>query len=178
TTTTTTTTANEKEDHKYEYVETIGETHINEWRKEDGRSSIDGRANDRDDYDSDDSLPVSESGLQEDDQNDLRKVKLPSYIRDCLKCLQTDDVDNIESGLQAVSALIRNDPFDLKHLCVNLCLTLVNMQNQFGITHFNAYRRSALTALLVVRTELIAPVLVPLVYSRELTSLCFCCYVL
>eukprot|EP01083_Nonionella_stella_P318262 1162453_1 len=86
-----------------------------------------------------------------DDEEDLRKVPLPSYIRDCWNLLNAKQKpDETESGLIAATGLIRNNPSDLKHVAVGLCQTLLRLQNEYSINNFAIHKRTALVSLIVV----------------------------
>ena len=61
--------------------------------------------------------------MKQNNEEDLRKVKLPSYLRDCWK-LPRNTKDH---------TLIRNNPSDLKHICLGFGLTLLHLNNDFNV---------------------------------------------
>eukprot|EP01083_Nonionella_stella_P251884 868549_1 len=103
-----------------------------------------------------------------DDEEDLRKVALPSYIGDCWSLLNAKQKpDETESGLIAATSLIRNNPSDLKHVAVGLCQTLLRLQNEYSINHFAVHKRTALVSLIVVCPDQILSYLPYQLYSKQ-----------
>ena len=140
---------------------------LDEMRKQDMENDTDDDnvwSSDSDDEDKDD----LESYSMSDDEEDLRKVALPSYIRECWDLLGSKQKpDKTESGLIAASSLIRNNPSDLVHVCIGLCRTLLHLQNEYGINNFAIYKRQALVSLIVTCPEQILTYLPFQLYTKE-----------
>lgn len=120
-----------------------------------------------DDDENEDGTELKRQSLS-DDEEDLRKVPLPSYIGPLVDLLNSKDKpDEVESGLIAASALIRNVPSDLVNYSVGLCRTLLHLQNQYGITDFAVHKRKALVSLIVCCPRTILPMLPQQLYTKE-----------
>ena len=60
-----------------------------------------------------------------DDEEDLRKVALPSSIRDCWELLTSKEKPD-------KTTLIRNNPSDLKDVSIGFCRTLLHLNNEYS----------------------------------------------
>lgn len=92
----------------------------------------------------------------DDEEEDLRETAIPLYLRDCLEMLQTPQANELaptrhETGLQAVSSLVRSNPADLPDLTVPLCRALTTLENSFDLADFQANLASGLVSLAVMQ---------------------------
>lgn len=102
--------------------------------------------------DSDELIPYN----LDDDEEDLRETAVPLYLRECLDMLQTPDTNESaatrhETGLQAVTSLVRSNPADLPDLAVPLCRALTTMENKFDLPDFQSNLASGLLSLTVMQ---------------------------
>lgn len=99
---------------------------IDGWSDEDGNSSAhEVHDGDVPDSDSDDSLVAYDLA---DDEEDLRKVPLPTYVHHCLEYFRKpDDRDKVEAGLEALERLIRNRPDGLEETALSLLRSLIQI---------------------------------------------------
>ena len=164
---------NDKDNKYIDNEATMDISWLDEMRKQDMENDTDSAnvwSSDSDDYDDknnddDDDL---ESYSLSDDEEDLRKVPLPSYLGECLELLNSKQKpDKTESGLIAATTLIRNNPSDLKNFCIALCRTLLHLQNEYSIKNFAIYKRTALVSLIVKCPDDILKYLPFQLYTKE-----------
>lgn len=96
-----------------------------------------------------------------DDEEDLRPVKRPMYLRDCLELLRASDDDSDayvkhEEGIKQIATIIRSRPYDLPDLSVQLAGELLHMENKYDILNFMELRLDGLTALAVCEPRSVA----------------------
>ena len=162
---------NDKDDEQYVDNEaTVDVSWLDQMRKKDVESQSDHDnvwSSDSDDDDDDDDNELEQLSLS-DDEEDLRKVPLPSYIRECWELLASKQKpDKTESGLIAATTLIRNNPSDLKNVAVGFCRTLLHLQNEYNITNYAIHKRSALVSLIVICPDQILSYLPYQLYTKE-----------
>lgn len=96
-----------------------------------------------------------------DDEEDLKPVKRPMYLRDCLELLRASDDDSDvyakhEEGMKHIAAIIRSRPYDLPDLSVQIAGELLHTENKFDIPNFMDLRLDGLTALAVCEPRSVA----------------------
>jgi len=92
----------------------------------------------------------------DDDEEDLREIPIPLYLRECLDMLRTPDVHEMafnrqETGLETVSSLVRSNPSDLPDLTVPLCRAIVTLENKTDLPEFRSNLTSGLLSLTVMQ---------------------------
>jgi len=90
-----------------------------------------------------------------DDEEDLRVIKRPYYLRECLSLLRctendTDAFSQHEAALHALPSLVRSKPPDLADLAVPLAKNLLHFENKFDMEKFDEYKREAIISLVVL----------------------------
>ena len=95
----------------------------------------------------------------DDDEEDLRETQVPLYLRECLDMLRTPNANESalsrhETGIEAISSLVRSNPVDLPDLTVPLCRTLLTLENKFDLPEFNTNLASGLLSLTVMQPML------------------------
>ena len=96
-----------------------------------------------------------------DDEEDLRPVKRPVYIQECLELLRTSDDDTDayykhEEAMKQIASIIRSKPYDLTDFCVQLAKELLHVENKFDIPGFSDHVCEGLTALAVCEPRSVA----------------------
>jgi len=96
-----------------------------------------------------------------DDEEDLKPVKRPMYLRDCLELLRASDDDTDayakhEEGMKQVASIIRSRPYDLPDLSMQLAGEMLHAENKYDIPNFMDFRLDGLTALAVCEPRSIA----------------------
>ena len=91
-----------------------------------------------------------------DDEEDLRETAVPLYLRECLDMLRTPDSNEMafsrqETGLSALSSLVRSNPPDLPDLTVPLCKSVLCLENKTDLPDFNTKLASSLLSLTVMQ---------------------------
>ncbi|XP_077172930.1 telomere length regulation protein TEL2 homolog isoform X3 [Paroedura picta] len=110
------------------------------------------------DLDSDDDLVPYD--MSED--RELRKVKAPAYIRDCIEILAgPEDADRYEATMGVLGTLIRRNAAAAREVSVELTKVLLHLEEKSYIDGFAGLRQSALVALAVTD---------PIPVSRFLTA--------
>ena len=115
-------------------------------------------------WDNDDLVPHELS----DDEEDLRPVPRPVYLRDCLSLLRAPENDSLaydkhEAALKAIANIVRSSPPDLSDLAAALTRELIFMENKFNLEGFPELRWEGLCALCIC-----APVIVAQCLTKEL----------
>mmetsp|Transcript_15249 Transcript_15249/g.28706 ORF Transcript_15249/g.28706 Transcript_15249/m.28706 type:complete len:1044 (+) Transcript_15249:75-3206(+) len=87
-----------------------------------------------------------------DDEDDLRVVPVPKYLRECLDLLRADGDDHVavckqEAALSELPGLIRALPPDLSDVASSIANELLFMENKFNLSNFSELRWQALIAL-------------------------------
>ena len=90
----------------------------------------------------------------EDDEDDLRVVPKPNYLRECLDLLRADGdghdtVCKQETALKEIPILVRAMPPDLNDVAVSLANELFHLENKFNLDQFIEMRFQCLYALVV-----------------------------
>ena len=88
----------------------------------------------------------------EDDEEDLRVVAKPNYLRECLDLLRSDGDDHealckLETALREIPVLVRDMPPDLMDVAVSLANELFHMENKFNLDDFTELRYKGLCSL-------------------------------
>jgi len=96
-----------------------------------------------------------------DDEEDLRPVKRPVYIQECLELLRTSDDDTDayckhEEAMKQIASIIRSKPYDLTDFSVQLAKELLHIENKFDIPGFSDNVCEGLTALAVCEPRPVA----------------------
>ncbi|XP_015283615.1 PREDICTED: telomere length regulation protein TEL2 homolog [Gekko japonicus] len=98
------------------------------------------------DLDSDDDLVPYD--MSED--KELRKIKAPAYIRDCIEILTgPEDADKYEATVGILETLIRRNAAAAREVSVELTKVLLHLEEKSYIEGFMGLRQSALVALAV-----------------------------
>nr|XP_056722364.1 telomere length regulation protein TEL2 homolog [Euleptes europaea] len=110
------------------------------------------------DLDSDDELVPYD--MSED--KELRKIKAPVYIRDCIEILTgPEDADKYEAAVGILETLIRRNAAAAREVSVELTTVLLHLEEKGYIEGFAGLRQNALVALAVMD---------PIPVSRFLTA--------
>ena len=88
----------------------------------------------------------------DDDEDDLRVVAKPNYLRECLDLLRSDGDDHEavckqESALKEIPILVRDMPPDLIDVNVSLANELFHLENKFNLEEFDRLRLDGLYSL-------------------------------
>ncbi|KAJ3298412.1 TEL2, telomere maintenance protein 2 [Borealophlyctis nickersoniae] len=115
-----------------------------------GSDSSEGEG-DSDDEDDDDDLEPYAMPSEVSAPDGGKILKPPVYIRDCLQWLRSEeDPDKLEISLKTAEKIIRRTPTkELEEFCSELCLTLLNLQDNYDLEGFVENRMAALTSLVV-----------------------------
>ena len=134
-------------------VDPSEEQPISQWHEEATSNTnvfLQAEVSDDDDSDlnEDDFIPYDLS----DDEEDLKPVKRPIYLRECLELLRTSDDDTDayskhEEAIKEIATIVCSRPHDLADLAVPLAKELLHMENKFDIPGFPERIFDGLTAL-------------------------------
>jgi hypothetical protein len=107
-----------------------------------------------------------------DDQEDLRKVKLPTFPQQVLEYFRKpDDRDHVEAGLEALLPIIEHDANGLEEFAVSLLKSLIQIGTTGWVdeTKWELMRVRAMVGLLTKVPLVVAPYLCQQVYSEHRT---------
>eukprot|EP00457_Paulinella_chromatophora_P000723 gb/GEZN01000723.1/.p1 GENE.gb/GEZN01000723.1/~~gb/GEZN01000723.1/.p1 ORF type:complete len:1205 (+),score=228.96 gb/GEZN01000723.1/:167-3781(+) len=107
----------------------------------------------------------------EDDEEDLRKVPLPRYLRDVLTYFGRNDREHTEAGLEAVERLIKSHLATLREVAPDLAKSLLTLSSRDALSDekLDKTRISAMEALVVMEPLLCLPVMTKRFYSDNNT---------
>jgi hypothetical protein len=128
-----------------------------------------GEVVDNDNNESDDSLEAFDLA---DDQEDLRKVKLPTFPQQVLEYFRKpDDRDHVEAGLEALLPIIEHDANGLEEFAISLLKSLIQLGTTGWVdeTNWELLRVRSMVALLTKCPLVVAPYLCQQVYSEHRT---------
>ncbi|XP_073409663.1 telomere length regulation protein TEL2 homolog [Dendrobates tinctorius] len=101
----------------------------------------------------------AESELDSDDDlspydmstdTELKKSKIPAYIRDCMEVLLSEDVEKLAVTMASVSLLIRSNPSATKEVSTELVKILLHLNDRPGVEHFQQLRYAAMVSVTVM----------------------------
>ncbi|XP_069840239.1 telomere length regulation protein TEL2 homolog [Dendropsophus ebraccatus] len=92
---------------------------------------------------------------------ELKKSKVPAYIRDCIEVLLSDDVEKLEVTMTSLSSVIRSNPSATKEVSTELVKILLHLDERPGVENFTQLRYAAMVS---------ATVTDPVPVSRYLTG--------
>ncbi|XP_056390382.1 telomere length regulation protein TEL2 homolog [Hyla sarda] len=81
---------------------------------------------------------------------ELRKDKIPAYIRDCLEALLSNDVEKLEGTMTSLSSLIRSNPSATKEVSAELVKILLHLEDCPGVENFTQLRYAAMVSVTVI----------------------------
>ncbi|XP_062999077.1 telomere length regulation protein TEL2 homolog [Elgaria multicarinata webbii] len=97
---------------------------------------------------------------------ELKKIRAPSYIRDCLEILTgPEDADKYEATMGVLEVLIRKNPAAAREVSVELAKVLLHMDEKSYIDGFVGLRQSAWVAVVVTDPVPVAQYLTSEFYS-------------
>ena len=82
-----------------------------------------------------------------DDYNDLKKMKPPEHIKDCILGLNSQFKDRQELSLRVLPSLIESQPLDLDFHLNDLANSLLRIENNFDIEEFESLLKLSLVNL-------------------------------
>ncbi|KAM3916290.1 telomere length regulation protein TEL2 homolog isoform 4-T4 [Leptodactylus fuscus] len=103
--------------------------------------------------------PCSDSDLDSDDDltpydmsgdTELKKSKVPAYIRDAIEALMSEDLEKLEVTMSSMSGLIRSNPSATKEVSTELVKILLHLDERPGVENFIALRYSAMVSVTVI----------------------------
>uniref|UniRef100_A0A673VK84 Telomere length regulation protein TEL2 homolog n=1 Tax=Suricata suricatta TaxID=37032 RepID=A0A673VK84_SURSU len=114
------------------------------------------------DLDSDDELvPYDMSGDQE-----LKRSKAPTYVRDCLEALTScEDWGRWEAALRALEGLVIRNPAAAREVSVELAKVLLHLEEKTCVEGFEGLRQRALVAVVVTDPAPVAEYLTTQFYA-------------
>ena len=83
-----------------------------------------------------------------DDYSDLKKLKPPNYIKDCILSLNSEFKDRQELALKSLPNLIESQPLDLELYLEELSIMLLKTSNNFDIENFEEILEKILVKLI------------------------------
>ncbi|XP_044159665.1 telomere length regulation protein TEL2 homolog isoform X2 [Bufo gargarizans] len=101
----------------------------------------------------------SDSELDSDDDltpydmsadTELKKSKIPAYIRDCLEVLLSKDVEKLEVTMSSLSSLIRSNPSATREVSTELVKILLHLDDCNGVENFTQLRYAAMVSVTVI----------------------------
>lgn len=116
----------------------------------------------------------SESELDSDDDltpydmsadTELKKNKTPSYIRDCMEVLLSEDVEKVEVTMSSLATLIRSNSAATKEVSTELAKILLHLGDCPGVENFTQLRFAAMVAVTVTDPVLVSQYLTGEFYS-------------
>ena len=89
--------------------------------------------------------------MDDDDEEDLRRVPRPHSLRDCVAYLLTNNeereaYDKHEAALQELPALVSSEPLDLVDVVPTVVRVLLHIEDKFNMDHFLENRWNSLIA--------------------------------
>ncbi|XP_069590544.1 telomere length regulation protein TEL2 homolog isoform X1 [Ranitomeya imitator] len=112
--------------------------------KPDGGSKADTGADS--DLDSDDDLSPYDMSTD----TELKKGKIPAYIRDCMEVLLSEDLEKLEVTMASISSLIRSNPSATKEVSTELVKILLHLDDRPGVENFPQLRYAAMVSVAVI----------------------------
>ncbi|KAG8557651.1 hypothetical protein GDO81_016696 [Engystomops pustulosus] len=101
----------------------------------------------------------SDSELDSDDDltpydmsadTELKKSKVPAYIRDSMEVLLSDDVEKLEVTMSSLPGLIRSNPSATKEVSSELVKILLHYDDRPGVENFIQLRYAAMVSVTVI----------------------------
>ncbi|XP_040212526.1 telomere length regulation protein TEL2 homolog isoform X2 [Rana temporaria] len=96
---------------------------------------------------------------------ELKKNKTPSYIRDCMEVLLSDDVEKVEVTMSSLANLIRSNSAATKEVSTELAKILLHLDGSPGVENFTPLRFAAMVAVIVTDPVLVSQYLTGEFYS-------------
>ncbi|XP_039102821.1 telomere length regulation protein TEL2 homolog [Hyaena hyaena] len=114
------------------------------------------------DLDSDDEfVPYDMSGDQE-----LKRSKAPTYVRDCLEALtSSEDWERWEAALRALEGLVVRNPAAAREVSVELAKVLLHLEEKTSVEGFEGLRQRGLVAVVVTDPAPVAEYLTSQFYA-------------
>ncbi|XP_075686541.1 telomere length regulation protein TEL2 homolog [Rhinoderma darwinii] len=111
--------------------------------KRDGESKADTGSDSE--LDSDDDLTPYDMSAD----TELKKSKIPAYIRDCMEVLLSEDVEKLEVTMASLSSLIRSNPSATKEVSAELVKILLHLDRP-SVENITQLRYSAMVSVAVI----------------------------
>ncbi|XP_072273765.1 telomere length regulation protein TEL2 homolog isoform X2 [Pyxicephalus adspersus] len=96
---------------------------------------------------------------------ELKKIKAPAYIRDCMEALISDDVEKLEIAMTSLPLLIRANSAATKEVSTELAKILLNLDDHSGIEHFTQLRLISMVSVTVTDPVPVSKYLIGEFYS-------------
>ncbi|KAM4025340.1 telomere length regulation protein TEL2 homolog [Anomaloglossus baeobatrachus] len=96
--------------------------------------------------DSDDDLPPYDMSAD----TELKKSRIPAYIRDCMEVLLSEDVEKLEVTMTSISSLIRSNSPATKEVSVELVKILLHLDDRPAVANFTHLRYAAMVSVTVI----------------------------